>query len=114
MNYYLTGKTPIVKITEVPGYSTDVVEQFNKMANKGQGIVTPSLTTRMIGVNNHGTNFAVFKPYFTHIESNGKALFKNMTDEMVEKWNKEIAPKYGISIDPISRTAEQLTLIKTK
>lgn len=68
----------------------------------------------MTGINKFGTNFAEFEPYFTRILDDGKAQFVDMTSEMVTKWNREIAPKYGIHIDPKTRTAQQLTLIKTE
>lgn len=111
LKFYFTGKYSQMPTTTISGYSTDIVEQFNALAKKGKGIVQPSLTTRMKGTNIFGKNFDEFKEYFTEIQPNGEALFSNMTNEAVLKWNEVLAPKYGIYIDPITRTSEHLTLI---
>lgn len=110
--YYATGRTPQIESRVVDhGYSTDIVEQFRTLNKKGQAYVTPSLTTRLPGLNIYGKGFEKYKSYFDTPDADGNIFFKDMTEEQVEAWNREVAPQIGHYIDPITRTSEQLTLI---
>ena len=42
---------------------------------------------------------------------NGNIFFKDMTEEQVEAWNREVAPQIGHYIDPKTRTADHRMLI---
>lgn len=112
INYYLRGKMPQQRVTEVHGYSPDIMRWF-VIRNKRYGdIVLPSVTTRLNGTNNSSEQFSKkFAKYFGTPDAEGNVYFKDMTPEQVELWNKEIAPEYGHYIDPITRTSENRMLI---
>lgn len=112
LNFYLRGRIPSQTVSEVNGYSTDIMRWLVARQKRNGDIVLPSQTTRLNGLNIHGENFGKkFAKYFGKPDENGFVYFKDMTPEQVSSWNKEIAPIYGHYIDPITRTSENLMLI---
>ena len=57
----------------------------------------------------HGKSFEKdnLQRYFGSPDKNGTLYFEDMTPEQVVHWNAEQADKYGLHIDPRTRTAEQ-------
>lgn len=108
--YYLTGRSPKLPTTSVDGYSTDIIEMLTNASKKGNGIVTPSLTTRMKGTNTFGKSYNKYSKYFS-TNNNGFVEFSDMTPEQVEAWNTEVAPNLGVHIDPETRLADHLMYI---
>lgn len=77
--YYLTGRSPKLPTTNVNGYSTDIIEMFANASKRGNGIVTPSLTTRMKGTNIFGKSYNKYSKYFPEGNNEGFVEFSNMT-----------------------------------
>lgn len=109
--YYLTGRSPKLPTTNVDGYSTDIMEMFANASKRGNGIVTPSLTTKMKGINIFGKSYNKYSKYFPKSDNSGFVEFSEMTPEQVNAWNTEVAPTTGVYIDPITRLADQLMYI---
>lgn len=109
--YYTTGQTPKLNTTAVDGYSTDVMEMLVNASKRGEGIVTPSLTTKMKGTNIFGKSYDKYSKYFPKSNNLGFVEFSKMTPEQVNTWNTEVAPTTGVYIDPITRLADQLMYI---
>lgn len=108
--YYLTGRNPKLPTTTVDGYSTDIMEILARASKRGNGIVTPSLTTKIKGTNILGTSYSKYSKYFPN-SNNEFANFSDMTPEQVKAWNTEVAPKLGVQIDPETRLADHLMYI---
>lgn len=108
MNYYLTGNIPKLNTDINMGYSTDIMELFK---SRGFGTSTPSLTTKLDGLNTYGKSFNKYKKYFGKPNEDGFVKYADMTPEQVQSWNTEIAPTWGHYIDPETRTSEQMMLI---
>lgn len=112
IKFYIRGKMPLQTVSEVNGYSTDIMRWLIARQKRNGDIVLPSQTTRLNGLNVHGENFGKkFAKYFGKPDIDGFVYFKDMTPEQVSLWNKEIVPIYGHYIDPITRTSENLMLI---
>lgn len=109
--YYSTGQTPKFNTTAVDGYSTDIMEMLVNASKRGEGIVTPSLTTKMKGTNIFGKSYNKYSKYFPKSDNLGVVEFSKMTPEQVNAWNTEVAPTTGVYIDPITRLADQLMYI---
>lgn len=108
--YYLTGRSPKLPTTNVDGYSTDIIEMLANASKRGNGIVTPSLTTKMKGTNILGKSYNKYSKYFP--EGNKEFVrFSDMTPEQVKAWNTEVAPNLGVQIDPETRLADHLMYI---
>ena len=109
--YYLTGRSPKLPTTNVDGYSTDIIEMLANASKRGNGIVTPSLTTRMKGTNIFGNSYNKYSKYFPEGNNEGFVEFSNMTPQQVKAWNTEVAPNLGVQIDPETRLADHLMYI---
>lgn len=109
--YYATGHTPKLETEVVNGYSTDIMDIFSRASQRGNGIITPSLTTKMKGTNIFGTSFDKYSKYFPKADKGGFVEFANMTPEQVNAWNAEMAPTTGMYIDPETRLADHLMYI---
>lgn len=108
--YYLTGRNPKLPTTNVDGYSTDIMEILARASKRNNGIVTPSLTTKIEGTNILGKSYNKYSKYFP--ESNKEFVkFSDMTPEQVKAWNTEVAPNLGVQIDPKTRLADHLIYI---
>ena len=111
IRYYATGQTPRFNTTAVEGYSTDIMEMLVNASKRGEGIVTPSLTTKMTGTNIFGKSYNKYSKYFPKSNNLGLVEFSKMTPEQVNAWNTEVAPTTGVYIDPITRLADHLMYI---
>lgn len=108
--YYLTGRNPKLPTTNVEGYSTDIMEILARASKRNNGIVTPSLTTKIEGTNILGKSYNKYSKYFP--EGNKEFVkFSDMTPEQVKAWNTEVAPNLGVQIDPKTRLADHLIYI---
>lgn len=108
--YYLAGRNPKLPTTNVDGYSTDIMEILARASKRNNGIVTPSLTTKIEGTNILGKSYNKYSKYFP--ESNKEFVkFSDMTPEQVKAWNTEVAPNLGVQIDPETRLADHLMYI---
>ena len=108
--YYLTGRNPKLPTTNVDGYSTDIMEILARASKRNNGIVTPSLTTKIEGTNILGKSYNKYSKYFP--EGNKEFVkFSDMTPEQVKAWNTEVAPNLGVQIDPETRLADHLMYI---
>lgn len=108
--YYLTGRNPKLPTTTVDGYSTDIMEILARASKRNNGIVTPSLTTKIEGTNILGKSYNRYSKYFP--EGNKEFVkFSDMTPEQVKAWNTEVAPNLGVQIDPKTRLADHLMYI---
>ena len=109
----MSGKFPENLSQEiVPGYSTDIMEQLASLNKHNYLQSLPSVTTKINGTNVFGKNFdSKYKKYFGKPNEDGEVKFSDMTPEQVDMWNNEVAPKLGVYIDPVSRTANQNVVI---
>lgn len=108
--YYLAGRNPKLPTTNVDGYSTDIMEILARASKRNNGIVTPSLTTKIKGTNILGKSYNKYSKYFP--EGNKEFVkFSDMTPEQVKAWNTEVAPNLGVQIDPETRLADHLMYI---
>lgn len=109
LGYILTGKKPTRTKRIVDGYSTDIYPTMQNYASKGLGYMDKSATTKLRSTNMHGKSFEKdnLQRYFGSPDKNGTLYFEDMTPEQVVHWNAEQADKYGLHIDPRTRTAEQ-------
>lgn len=112
MKYYLANRIETPYKSPVEGFSTDVGKQFVKMANKGQGVIVPSVNTSFRSTNIFGKSFDDLKFMFGKPDVNGEVYFKDMTPNNVALWNAKYSPEYGFKIDPVTRTSPQLIIIK--
>ncbi|MGN0966404.1 MAG: hypothetical protein ACI4OP_02260 [Candidatus Coprovivens sp.] len=63
------------------GYSTDIIEILSKASQRGNGIITPSLTTKMKGTNFFGKSFDKYSKYFPKAGKDGFVEFSTMSPE---------------------------------
>ena len=116
LRYILTGKMPKSKepLKVVEGYSTDIYKTMSDIAKHGHGYLEESAATRINGTNAFGKSYNELKNYFPKPDEDGNINFKDMSPEQVTRWNAEMADKYGMHIDPKTRTAEQYIFVTGK
>ena len=110
VRYYVTGQTPKFATEVIDGYSTDIIELLAKASNKGNGIITPSLTTKMKGTNIFGKSYNKYSKYFP-LGADDYVEFSEMTPKQLNAWNTEVAPITGVYIDPKTRLTDHLIYI---
>lgn len=81
MKYYLSGNfkvdDEVIPVEE--GYSTDIMEQLEKMAKNGKGVLLDAKNSVMPSTNSSGKNYSKYQQYFGTPTKDGELLFEDMS-----------------------------------
>lgn len=113
MKYYLSGNFKVDdKVNTVKeGYSTDVMEQLEKMAKRGKGVLLDAENSVMPSTNSLGKSYPKYQQYFGTPIKGGELKFADMSPQQVEAWNRDYGSRFGY-IDSVKRTMITKVFIK--